>query len=81
LLAEAARGATVFLSTRLLDVAERISDQIGIIDEGNLVAAGTPDQIRSARTRSAHLLDVFQRMAQTSMTRSGRNAACSPLLA
>jgi ABC-2 type transport system ATP-binding protein len=34
-------GATVFMSTHTLHVAEEIADRIGIIDRGRLVAVGT----------------------------------------
>ncbi len=37
----AAAGATVFLSTHSLDVAEEIADRIAIIDQGRLIAVGT----------------------------------------
>lgn len=38
----AARGATVFLSTHILPVVEAVADDVGVIHEGRLVAAGTP---------------------------------------
>ena len=66
LLAEAARGTTVFVSTHLLDMAERISDQVGIIHKGSLVAAGTPDQIRAAQAGSASLEEVFLKITEES---------------
>jgi ABC-2 type transport system ATP-binding protein len=62
LLAEAARGTTIFVSTHLLDMAERMSDQVGIIHKGSLVAAGTPDQIRAAASTSGSLEEVFLKM-------------------
>jgi ABC-2 type transport system ATP-binding protein len=48
LLAEAARGTTVLVSTRSRDMAERISDQVGILHRGSLMATGSPDQVRAA---------------------------------
>ena len=39
-------GATVFLSTHLLNVAEELADRIGIINGGRLIAAGTVAEVR-----------------------------------
>lgn len=41
-------GNTVFFSTHVLDVAERLCDCIGIIQSGRLIAEGTMDELRSA---------------------------------
>ncbi len=56
----AERGAAVFLSTHILEIAERMCDRIGIINRGELIAAGTMDELR-ARDRSgeASLEDIF----------------------
>ena len=53
-------GATVILTTHILEVAERMADRIGIIAHGKLVAEGTLDQLR-ARTGEdrATLEDLF----------------------
>jgi ABC-2 type transport system ATP-binding protein len=40
------RGAAVFLSTHILEIAERMCDRIGIIHQGKLIAAGTMDELR-----------------------------------
>ncbi len=40
------RGATVFLSTHILEVAERMCDRAGIIQGGRLVAVGTMEELR-----------------------------------
>lgn len=42
----AARGATVFMSTHSLEVAEELCDRVGIILHGKLVALGTVDELR-----------------------------------
>jgi ABC-2 type transport system ATP-binding protein len=48
LLQERARnGATVILTTHILEVAERIADRIGIIARGKLLAEGTLEELRS----------------------------------
>jgi ABC-2 type transport system ATP-binding protein len=53
-------GATVILTTHILEVAERMADRIGIIQNGRLVADGTLDELR-ARTGEgkATLEDLF----------------------
>lgn len=53
-------GATVILTTHILDVAERMSDRIGIIQSGKLLAEGTLDELRTRSGREGRTLeDVF----------------------
>jgi ABC-2 type transport system ATP-binding protein len=59
LLSAAARGVTIFVSTHLLDMAEKLCDRVGIIHRGELVATGTLDQIRAESSASGSLEDVF----------------------
>ncbi|MDY7104505.1 MAG: ATP-binding cassette domain-containing protein [Actinomycetota bacterium] len=40
------RGATVFLTTHYLDEADALSDRILVIDQGRIIASGTPDQLK-----------------------------------
>jgi ABC-2 type transport system ATP-binding protein len=40
-------GATVFLTTHYLDEADALCDRIIIIDNGAIVAAGSPDELKS----------------------------------
>ena len=39
-------GATVIVTTHILEVAERLADRIGIIDHGRLLAEGTLAELR-----------------------------------
>lgn len=39
-------GGTVFFSSHVLDVVEKICDRVGIISEGKLIAVGTVDELR-----------------------------------
>ncbi|MHB8507447.1 MAG: ABC transporter ATP-binding protein [Candidatus Dormibacteria bacterium] len=45
-------GHTVFLSTHILEIAERICDRVGIIDGGRLVAVGTVAELRQEADQS-----------------------------
>ncbi|MCL2715976.1 MAG: ABC transporter ATP-binding protein [Alphaproteobacteria bacterium] len=42
-----ASGATVIMTTHILEVAERMADRIGVIAAGRLVAEGTMDELRA----------------------------------
>ena len=53
------RGAAVFLSTHILEIAERMCDRIGIIDRGELIAIGTMDELRARGTGGSSLEDIF----------------------
>ena len=53
-------GATVILTTHILEVAERLADRIGIIQSGKLLAEGTLAELRErAGEREGTLEDVF----------------------
>ena len=55
-----AEGCAVIMTTHILDVAERMADRIGVIDEGRLIAEGTLAELRAqADTGDASLEDVF----------------------
>ena len=51
-------GATIILTTHILEVAERLADRIGIVSGGKLVAEGTLDELRSTAGHRT-LEDVF----------------------
>ncbi len=44
----ASKGNTVFFSTHVLEVAEKLCDRIGIINKGKLVYEGTMEEIKEA---------------------------------
>ena len=52
-------GMTVLMSTHELSVAEEMADRIGIISNGQLIAVGTPDQLRKQSGKSGPLEEVF----------------------
>jgi len=54
------RGAAVCLSTHILEIAERMCDRIGIINNGALVAVGTMNELRSlGKSGETSLEDIF----------------------
>lgn len=54
----AAQGATVFLTTHILEIAEQLCDRVGIIRDGRVIAMGTMTELRhGAHDRS--LEDIF----------------------
>jgi len=53
------RGAAVFLSTHILEIAERMCDRIGIIDKGALIAVGSMEELRSLGKGETSLEDIF----------------------
>src|SRR5579871_1765303 len=53
------RGATMFLTSHVLEVVERLCDRVAIIHEGKLVLSASMDELR---TGSETLEDVFVRV-------------------
>lgn len=56
-------GLTVFFSTHILEVAEKLCDRVGIIAQGKLVACGTLDELRTSAdsTLETTFLDLVDR--------------------
>ena len=50
-------GATVLMSTHLLNIAEELADRIGILKEGKLIALGTMEELRSQQERNGMKLE------------------------
>jgi ABC-2 type transport system ATP-binding protein len=49
-------GVTVFLTTQYLEEADRLADRIAVVDDGRVVAEGTPEQLK--QKVSEHRLDL-----------------------
>jgi ABC-2 type transport system ATP-binding protein len=59
-------GATIILTTHILEVAERLADRIGIVHRGRLAAEGTLAELKTAAGRgSSTLEDVFLSLMQS----------------
>ena len=52
LLDQVRQGATVFLTSHVLEVVERLCDRVAIIQEGKLVLSGTMAELRAGPKRS-----------------------------
>lgn len=57
------KGNTVFFSTHILEVAEKLCDRIGIIHRGKLVASGTMDELRQGDIKDS-LENIFLELTE-----------------
>lgn len=57
-----AQGKTVFFSTHVLDVAEKICDRVAIINKGKLILCGDIDEIKRAQGDES-LEEIFMSVA------------------
>jgi ABC-2 type transport system ATP-binding protein len=67
LIARVGAGATVILTTHILEIAERLADRISIIQRGRIVAQGSLDELRAQAAGSGHgstLEDVFLQLTR-----------------
>ena len=77
-----ADGTTIFLTTQYLDEADELANQIAVLDQGRLVAQGTPDELKRQvpgshirlRFGSIHELDAAARLLPGA-TRDDENLA------
>ena len=53
-------GVSVIMTTHILEVAERMAERIGVIDQGRLIAEGTLEELRGqAGKAGTSLEDIF----------------------
>jgi ABC-2 type transport system ATP-binding protein len=57
LLEQVQRGATVFLTSHVLEVVERLCDRLAIINHGKILAQGTMSELRAQATKQAGSLE------------------------
>ncbi len=78
LLRQVARGgASVFLSTHSLDIAQELADRIGIMDRGRLISCGNLDSLRRQAALDGSLEHVFLKLTEETETNGAIGA--SPL--
>ena len=53
------RGKAVFLSTHVLEIAERLCDRVAILDRGRLAVVGTMAELREQARTQASLEEIF----------------------
>jgi ABC-2 type transport system ATP-binding protein len=53
-------GTTIFLTTHILEIAEKMCDRIGIIKDGSILAEGNMDELRNmSEKENQSLEDIF----------------------
>jgi ABC-2 type transport system ATP-binding protein len=55
---------TIFMSTHTLSIAEELSDRIGIIDHGRLIALGTQEELKKKAPQSTKLEEIFLQLTK-----------------
>ena len=59
------KGFTVFFSTHVLEVAERLCDRVGIIKHGRLIACGTLEELRErSQSQDSTLEKLFLELTE-----------------
>ncbi|MDO5016168.1 MAG: ABC transporter ATP-binding protein [Eubacteriales bacterium] len=58
------QGNVVLFSTHVLDVAEKVCDEVIIIDNGKVLAQGTLEEIRQTSSAQGSLEDIFLQLTE-----------------
>lgn len=58
------QGKTVFFSTHVMEVAEKLCDRIAIIKNGNIIAVGTLEEIRNQAQDEGSLEKIFLELTE-----------------
>ncbi|RSN23416.1 ABC transporter [Amycolatopsis sp. WAC 04169] len=65
-------GVTVFLTTHYLDEADALSDRLIVIDDGKIVAEGTPDSLKARVSGDGVVIGVSPDSAEETAEVAGR---------
>jgi len=66
-----ADGVTIFLTTQYLDEADQLADRIAVLDQGRLVAQGTPDELKR-QVPGSHVRLRFADVAEEEINHRGQ---------
>ena len=58
------KGNTVFFSTHVLEVAEKVCDKIAVIDKGKIKFVGTCEELREKMKSNSSLEDLFLKIIE-----------------
>ncbi len=59
----AGRGVTVLLTTQYLEEADRLADEVAVLDHGRIVARGTPDELKQRVAGRLLAIELVDRAA------------------
>ncbi len=74
-----AAGKTVFFSTHVLDVAEKICDRVAIIDRGKILMCGTLADLRAQTAENASLEEMFLKLVEQEPELEGQPESVRPM--
>ena len=58
------KGNTVFFSTHVLEVAEKICDKIAVIDKGKIIFGGTCEELKEKSKTNTSLEESFLKIIE-----------------
>lgn len=58
------QGNTVFFSTHVLEVAEKICDKIAVIDKGKIIFVGTVEELKEKSKNNTSLEESFLKIIE-----------------